>query len=83
MEALRRLALPPQPPPPPPKEKKIPPNTKMFCGAELKNGPHHNPPRTPHDLTLATVTSAACSRSDATGPSDQPAPSFEAQGANN
>ncbi len=34
-------------------------------------------------LTLATVTSAACTRSDATGPSDQPAPSFEAQGANN
>jgi hypothetical protein len=34
-------------------------------------------------LTLATLTSAACTRSDATGPSDQPAPSFEAQGANN
>ena len=34
-------------------------------------------------LALATLTSAACTRSDATGPSDQPAPSFEAQGANN
>ena len=34
-------------------------------------------------LSLAALTSAACTRSDATGPSDQPAPSFEAQGANN
>ena len=34
-------------------------------------------------LTLAAITSAACTRSDATGPSDQPAPSFDAQGANN
>ena len=34
-------------------------------------------------LTLAALTSAACTRSDATGPSDQPAASFETQGANN
>ena len=34
-------------------------------------------------LTLAALTSAACTRSDATGPSDQPTPSFEGQGANN
>jgi hypothetical protein len=34
-------------------------------------------------LTLAAITSTACTRGDATGPSDQPAPSFEAQGANN
>jgi hypothetical protein len=34
-------------------------------------------------LTLAALASAACTRSDATGPSDQPAPSFEGQGANN
>lgn len=34
-------------------------------------------------LTLAGLTSAACTRSDAMGPSDQPAPSFEAQGSNN
>jgi hypothetical protein len=34
-------------------------------------------------LTLAALTSAACTHSDATGPSDQPAPSFEGQGANN
>jgi len=34
-------------------------------------------------LTLAAFGSAACTRSDATGPSDQPAPSFEAKGANN
>ena len=34
-------------------------------------------------LTLAGLTSAACTRSDATGPSDQPQPSFEGQGANN
>jgi hypothetical protein len=33
-------------------------------------------------VTLAALTSA-CTRSDATGPSDQPAPSFEVQGANN
>jgi hypothetical protein len=37
-------------------------------------------------LALATLTSAACTRSDATGPSDQSAqsaPSFEGQGSNN
>ncbi len=34
-------------------------------------------------LTLAALTSAACTRSDATGPSEQAAPSFEGQGANN
>jgi hypothetical protein len=34
-------------------------------------------------LTLAGLTSAACTRTDATGPSDQPAASFETQGANN
>jgi hypothetical protein len=34
-------------------------------------------------LTLAALTSAACTRNDTTGPSDQPAPSFEGQGANN
>jgi len=34
-------------------------------------------------LTLAGLTSSACTRSDATGPSDQPQPSFEGQGANN
>ena len=34
-------------------------------------------------LTLATLTSAACTRNDTTGPSDQAAPSFETQGANN
>jgi hypothetical protein len=33
-------------------------------------------------LTLAGLTTA-CTRSDATGPSDQPKPSFEGQGANN
>ena len=33
-------------------------------------------------LTLATLTSAACTRSDTTGPSDQTARSFVAQGAN-
>jgi hypothetical protein len=33
-------------------------------------------------LAFASLT-AACTRTDATGPSDQPAPSFEAQGANN
>ncbi|HEY8259245.1 MAG TPA: hypothetical protein VIG08_16430 [Gemmatimonadales bacterium] len=34
-------------------------------------------------LTIAALTSTACTRADATGPSDQPAASFEAQGANN
>ncbi len=34
-------------------------------------------------LTVAALTSTACTRSDATGPSEQTAPSFEAQGANN
>jgi hypothetical protein len=34
-------------------------------------------------LTLAGLTSAACTRNDATGPSEQPKPSFEGQGANN
>ncbi len=34
-------------------------------------------------LTLAALTSTACTRGDATGPSDQPAPSFENQGSNN
>ena len=34
-------------------------------------------------LSLAALTSAACTRSDATGPSDQPAPAFENQGSNN
>jgi hypothetical protein len=34
-------------------------------------------------LTLAAITSTACTRNDATGPSDQTAPSFEAQGGNN
>jgi hypothetical protein len=34
-------------------------------------------------LTLAGLTSAACTRSDATGPSDQPKPSFEGQGSYN
>ncbi len=34
-------------------------------------------------LTLAALTSTACTRSDATGPSDQAAPSFEGQGSNN
>jgi hypothetical protein len=34
-------------------------------------------------LAAATLTSAACTRTDATGPSDQPAPSFETQGSNN
>lgn len=33
--------------------------------------------------TLAALNSTACTRGDATGPSDQPAPSFEMQGANN
>jgi hypothetical protein len=34
-------------------------------------------------LAAATLTSAACTRTDATGPSEQPAPSFEMQGSNN
>jgi hypothetical protein len=35
-------------------------------------------------LTLAGLASTACTRSDATGPSDQPKPSFdEGQGARN
>lgn len=34
-------------------------------------------------LTLATLTSAACTRSDATGPSEPITPAFENQGGNN
>ena len=34
-------------------------------------------------LTLAALTSTACTRSDATGPSDPIAPAFENQGSNN
>ena len=34
-------------------------------------------------LTLATLTSAACTRSDATGPSESTTPVFENQGSNN
>jgi len=34
-------------------------------------------------LTLAAITSTACTRNDATGPSEQTAPSFEVQGGNN
>jgi hypothetical protein len=34
-------------------------------------------------LTAATIASAACTRTDATGPSEQSAPSFETQGSNN
>jgi hypothetical protein len=34
-------------------------------------------------LAVATLTSAACTRTDATGPSEQSAPSFENQGSNN
>jgi hypothetical protein len=34
-------------------------------------------------LALAGLTSTACTRGDATGPSEQPAPSFEGQGSNN
>ena len=34
-------------------------------------------------LTVAALSSTACTRNDATGPSDQTAPSFEGQGANN
>jgi len=33
-------------------------------------------------LTLAGLTTSACTRNDATGPSDQPKPSFEGQGSN-
>jgi hypothetical protein len=40
-----------------------------------------------YGLVLALLASAAlstaCTRTDATGPSDQPQPSFESQGANN
>ena len=40
-----------------------------------------------YGLALALLTSAAlstaCTRTDATGPSDQPQPAFETQGANN
>ena len=34
-------------------------------------------------LTIAGITSSACTRMDATGPSDQTVPAFETQGANN
>lgn len=34
-------------------------------------------------LTIAGITSSACTRMDATGPSDQAAPAFENQGSNN
>ena len=34
-------------------------------------------------LTLATLTAAACTRSDATGPSEPITPAFEGQGSNN
>jgi hypothetical protein len=34
-------------------------------------------------LTLATLTSAACTHSDATGPSESTTPAFETQGGNN
>jgi len=34
-------------------------------------------------LTLATVTSTACTRTDATGPSEPVAPALENQGSNN
>jgi hypothetical protein len=40
-----------------------------------------------YGLVLALIASAAlstaCTRTDATGPSEQPQPSFETQGANN
>jgi hypothetical protein len=68
VEALRRLAIPPIPTRPLKGKTMSRTTTKWFVLASL---------------TLATMTSAACTRSDATGPSDQPAPSFEAQGANN
>jgi hypothetical protein len=34
-------------------------------------------------LLASAALSSACTRTDATGPSDQPQPSFESQGANN
>jgi hypothetical protein len=34
-------------------------------------------------LTLAGLATGACTRTDATGPSDPPKPSFEGQGAFN
>jgi hypothetical protein len=34
-------------------------------------------------LTLAGLTTSACTRNDATGPSDQPKPSLEGQGSGN
>ena len=34
-------------------------------------------------LLASAALSTACTRTDATGPSDQPQPSFETQGANN
>jgi hypothetical protein len=34
-------------------------------------------------LTLATLTSAACTRSDATGPSEPTTPAFETLGGHN
>jgi hypothetical protein len=34
-------------------------------------------------LTFATLTAGACTRTDATGPSESSAPAFETQGANN
>jgi hypothetical protein len=34
-------------------------------------------------LTLATLTSAACTRSDTTGPSEPITPAFENQGSGN
>jgi hypothetical protein len=34
-------------------------------------------------LLASAALSTACTRTDATGPSDQPQPSFENQGANN
>ena len=34
-------------------------------------------------LTLATLTYAACTRSDTTGPSESTTPVFENQGSNN
>ena len=55
--------------------------------AANRKGTHMSRPTTKWlviaSLTLAGLTSAACTRGDATGPSDQPAPSFEGQGANN
>jgi hypothetical protein len=33
-------------------------------------------------LTLAALATTACTRNDATGPSEQPKPSFEGQGSN-